>query len=238
MPLFYNQLRALDAGVHATLKIRPVANFAFAGETNSIPLGAEEFFEAQAHYPIVFTAGERPIPAAVVGVQNGRNLFVTGSGAWRAEDYVPAYVRRYPFALARGEENGPAVLAIDESAAVLSTSEGIPLFEDGQPSATTTRALSFCTAVQTPFETAQAFGQALAEADLLVEREAQIRHGEGSAPFVLGGFRIVAEERFNALPDDLYLDWRKRGWVALVHAHLMSLRRWKRVASLAGSPSA
>ncbi|MGH8296385.1 MAG: SapC family protein [Steroidobacteraceae bacterium] len=239
MPLFYNRLQALDARAHAALRIRPDANFAFARETNSIPLAADELFVAQAHYPIVFTAGEQPIPVAVVGLHNGRNLFVTGNGDWRADAYIPAYVRRYPFAVAKDAEGGgPPVLAIDESARVLSTSEGTLLFEDGRPSAAARRAFEFCTAVQTPFEVARQFAQALAEADLLVEREAQIRKGAEGIPFVFGGFRIVDEARFNALSDDIYHDWRRRGWIALVHAHLMSLQCWPRIAALAGTAAA
>jgi hypothetical protein len=36
-------------------------------------------------------------------------------------------------------------------------------------------------------------------------------------------FQIVDEAKFNALPDDVFLDWRRRGWLPLVYAHLMSM---------------
>ena len=44
--------------------------------------------------------------------------------------------------------------------------------------------------------------------------------------------RAIDEDRFNALPDDVFLDWRRRGWLALAYAHLMSMRRWQGLANL------
>jgi hypothetical protein len=49
----------------------------------------------------------------------------------------------------------------------------------------------------------------------------------------LRGFDVVDEAKFNALPDELFLDWRRRGWVHLIYCHLMSMGNWARLVDLA-----
>lgn len=238
MTLFYGQVRPLATQLHAALKIGAGSRLKFAGATNSIPLAADEFYVAQAHYPIVFAGGAQPMPVIVVGMQNGRNLFVTENGGWRADAYVPAYVRRYPFALATLDGRPELVMAIDEGSDMLSQTEGAPLFEDGQPTAILQRAQQFCIAFQRQFDLAQQFAAAAAAAGLLVEKQVEVRSANRPTPFVFSGFRIIDEARFNAMPDSVYLDWRKRGWNALAFAHLMSLQRWRALAALAGAQGA
>src|SRR5689334_10568041 len=92
LPLFYRRPRVLDPIAHAAAKVKPTASFLFAAATNSIPLGADEFFAAQATYPIVFTSSDPPVPIAVVGLAPNRNLFVDSAGTWRQDAYIPAYV--------------------------------------------------------------------------------------------------------------------------------------------------
>ncbi len=41
--------------------------------------------------------------------------------------------------------------------------------------------------------------------------------------YALGGFQMIEQEAFNALPDDVFLDWRRRGWLILVFCHLLSV---------------
>ena len=48
---------------------------------------------------------------------------------------------------------------------------------------------------------------------------------------LLKGLRMIDEERFNALPDDVYLEWRRRGWVPLVHWHWASADNFMRLAA-------
>jgi hypothetical protein len=240
MALFYSQPNALNLSAHAALRIKPVRHFDFARSTNSIPIAADEFVPAMFHYPIVFAGSadqslSAPIPVAVVGLQNGHNLFISADGAWRPDTYIPGYVRRYPFALAKMPGRDDMVLAIDEKADLWSPTEGTPLYEDGQPSALAQRALQTCAAFERQSAAAQQFSLALAEAALLTDKQAEVRQSQDGPPFVFSGFRIVDEAKFNALPDATYLEWRRRGWIALVHAHLMSLRRWPGIAALASA---
>ncbi len=230
LPLFYRNPRVLQAAAHAGCGVKPIFDFGFATQTNSVPIGAEEFYEAQAYFPIVFTAVEPVTAIVVLGLEQNRNLFVDSENRWRPGFYIPAYVRRYPFVfIAAGESN--FILGVDEGAESFSREEGEPLFQGSEPAAITKRALEFCSAFQAQDKIAREFSAALKEHDLLVPRRADI-HATGDVTQTLSGFTVVDEERLAALPDSVILDWRRKNWLGLVYAHLLSQRRWNALATL------
>jgi len=115
----------------------------------------------------------------------------------------------------------------------LETSRENPLFDaGGETGAVTRNALDFCLTYQQNHTATIEFARALAEAGLLVDRDARVNLR--SENFVLfRGFKMIDEEAFNRLPDETFLAWRRRGWVALVHAHLMSLGSWDNLVNVA-----
>lgn len=230
LPLFYRSPRVLQADAHAGCGVKPLTNFAFAAETNSVPIGAEEFYEAQAHFPIVFSTAEPVTAVAVLGMEHNRNLFVDADSNWRAGAYIPAYIRRYPFVfISAGESN--YILGIDEGAEAFSRRDGQPLFDGAEPSATTKHALEFCSAFQAQDQISREFAAALRSHDLLVPQRADVR-GAGEAARSLSGFTVIDEQRLAELPDSVFLDWRRRNWLGLAYAHLLSQRRWNNLAAL------
>src|SRR3546814_3632968 len=74
-----------------------------------------------------------------MGLHEGMNLFVDAEGRFRGESYIPAYLRRYPFLLARLRPDSEELsLCFDPSSGIISAEgEGDPLFSEGQPSETT-----------------------------------------------------------------------------------------------------
>jgi len=94
LPLFYRSPRVLQVAAHSGCGVKPMPDFAFASDANSVPIGAEEFYEAQAHFPIVFSSVEPVTAIAVLGLEQNRNLFVDADNKWRPGVYIPAYVRR------------------------------------------------------------------------------------------------------------------------------------------------
>src|ERR1035437_831034 len=76
---------------------------AFCNNLNAIPISYTEFSVACRDYPLVFASGDNGqsfAPVAVLGLAGGENLFLA-HGAWDRNVYLPAYVRRYPFCMAR-----------------------------------------------------------------------------------------------------------------------------------------
>ena len=102
LPLFYEALEPLNATQHGKMKVRAIPASPTMAKTHAIPLTVDEFMLVQRHYPIVFSVGDDPIPMALMGLNEGVER-LPGRG-WPARDpqiYLPAYLRRYPFLLAR-----------------------------------------------------------------------------------------------------------------------------------------
>ena len=61
----------------------------------------------------------------------------------------------------------------------------------------------------------------------------KVQRRSGPLRSVLSGFYVVDEAKFNALPDDVFLEWRRKSWVAAVYAHFLSQNCWKTLLDLA-----
>jgi hypothetical protein len=232
MPMFYTSPRPLDKVRDARLRLSKPDHYRFAAKTNAIPLLLEEFPMAAAYYPIVFAAGPSPIPAAVVGLCNDSNLYLDAEGRWRNGAYLPAYVRRYPFILMDDPDAQQFVLCIDEASETLGLEGEHPLFEDGEPSQITKGATEFCAALRQQGVATDEFVSALQACRLLTPNDAQIDMQNGTR-LKLEGFLIIDPARFDMLPDSLLGEWRRKGWLAAVYAHLLSSHRWSTLVELA-----
>ncbi|HEU0117238.1 MAG TPA: SapC family protein [Alphaproteobacteria bacterium] len=231
MPMFYESPRPLDRAKDGKLRLSRPTHFRFTAKTNAIPLLVDEFPMAAAYYPIVFASGPMPIPAAVVGLKNDSNLFLDKDGRWLNGAYLPAYVRRYPFILMDDPEQKQFVLCIDEKSDMFGDQGEYALFEGEQPSAFTKSAMEFCAALRQQGDATDEFVKALKEFDLLVPNDAQIDVRDGTK-LQLSGFLVIDPKRFDALPDNILLDWRRKGWLGLVYAQLLSSHRWQNLVDL------
>jgi len=229
--MFYASPRPLDRVRDKNMKLNRPKDFRFAAKTNAIPLLVDEFPIAAAHYPIVFANGPSPVPAVVVGLRNDENLFIDKDGAWVEGSYLPAYIRRYPFILMDDPENKQFVLCLEDNCGLMKEDGEFSLFEGEEPSAFTKSAMEFCGALRQQGEATDEFVKALKEHELLVANNAEIVSPEGTR-FVLSGFLIIDPKKFDALPDSVILQWRKKGWLGLVYAQLLSSHRWQNLVSL------
>ncbi len=172
-----------------------------------------------------------PIPAAIVGLQNDMNLFIDAQGRWVNGAYLPAYVRRYPFILMDDAEQKQFVLCIDEKSDMLSETGEYSLFENDQPSDFTKSAMEFCAALRQQGDVTDEFVKALKEYDLLMPNNAKIDIHDGTQ-LQLSGFLVIDPQKFDALPDNIVLQWRRKGWLGLVYAQLLSSHRWQNLVDL------
>lgn len=228
----YRRPRPLNAALDKGKSLRPLADFSFARSTNAAVLVASEFAAAMRSYPIVFAVDQPPAALAVLGLRPNENLFVAADGKWLPDHYIPAYMRRYPFILMENQALKQWVLSIDEASGLLTDSTERPLFSDGQPTKLVTDALAMCGELHAHNVIAAEFVGALAKHDLLVQNEMRVVTGSGEQ-LALHGFQIVNETKFNALPDEVFLDWRRRGWLQLVFCHLQSMANWPKLVDLA-----
>jgi hypothetical protein len=225
LPLFYNQLQPLSSQLHGDWSLRQLPSAQFLSRAHAVPLTVEEFPMAQRHFPIVFSAGDEPVPLALMGLNEGVNVFVDDEGKLREDVYVPAYVRRYPFMLVRlRPETDELSLCFDPTAgAVGQFEDGQKLFENGEPSAATRELLGFCEQFEQAVQRTQAFMAELKAHDLLMEGELTI-HAEGAEqPFVYRGFGMIAEDKLRELRGDVLRKMMQSGLLSLAFAHLLSL---------------
>lgn len=231
----FTQLTALNRDRHAATKVRPITGFAHAARLHVAGLVAQEFPRAAALYPLVFlqdpnTARFRPV--ALLGLEEGQNLFVDETGRWKAS-YVPATIRQYPFTLALKEgTQADFVVCLDESSTNLGQDDGQPLFgEEGQPTSVLQGVVKYLTELQQMDVQTQGFCQFLADHNLLVKLNMQLQAGQ-TVKNIQGAFAID-QARFEALPNDLFQQMRERGYLPAVYAHLMSLLQIERLMQLA-----
>lgn len=226
-PLFYKQPVPLSVERHGDKSINLQRRFSFAGETNMVPVNMQEFSRVATSYPIVFTETAPASAIAILGLRQGQNLFVNEEGAWDGGVYVPAYVRRYPFIFSTGQEEEQLVLCVDEADELLvdgTGAEGTQAIYDGEEaSEVVKKMLEFCAAFHRQSLATREFVDELEQRELFRPGTVTISNESGEQ-FNLRGFRIVDEAKFNALPDDVFLEYRRKGWLAAITSHLISVQ--------------
>jgi len=166
LPIFYRRPRPVDRERDRGWSLQPTPDVRYARATNSVLLGAAEFARAMHSYPIVFTSTEPRVAVAVLGLDGDQNLFVGEDGKWREGNYIPAYVRRYPFIFLEQPDKSELTLCIDEGSGLLTQTEDHLLFESGEPSQLLRNALEFCREFHQQTVASAAFVAELARHDL------------------------------------------------------------------------
>ena len=230
-PLFYTMPEPLVRTGHKDVKIRPEWDFGFATQTHTIPITAPELAMAARHYPIILL-GETLVPVIAVGMTDGTNLFIGEDGNWEDGFYIPAYVRRFPFILLGKETDERLQLGID-SKAKSDHDEARALFtEEGEESETVKQALSLSEQFHQAYLYTSELAKALVEAGIVEERSIEVETSPGEVAN-MGSFMAVSEEKFRELPDETFLDWRKKGFLPGIYFHLQSLTNWQNLISRA-----
>jgi len=234
LPLFYTKVVGVNPALHGALLLDRAAGYGFAAGAASIPLGLGEFGLVARHYPIVFAAGPVPAPVALVGINDLGNLFVAADATWRVDSYVPAYVRSYPFIFVEDPAHSTTFVGMEEGAACFGTGAGAAMFEDGKPTPALSEAVQFCASFRDNLTAAGTFAAAMEAAGLLQEEEATVNFTGGGSTRVRG-FKVIRPDRLDQVADETFLDWRRRGWLGPIYAHLHSAGNWARLIDLAAA---
>lgn len=226
LPLFYKGLEPLSSQVHADFRAKPQDKAPFLVGQHAIPVTVDEFALAQRFMPIVFSSGEDPIPLALMGLNEGVNVFVDDEGALIDNAvYIPAYIRRYPYMLARLTPDAQELsLCFDPTyEAIGKLDDGEALFADGQPTEFTKNVLQFNEMFEQAGARTQAFMKELKESGLLIEGEVTIQPQGSDKPFVYRGFQMVDEAKLADVRGDQLRKMSQSGMLPLLYAHLFSL---------------
>jgi SapC len=225
LPIFYGGLEPLSSSVHSGFRSRPSDRAPFLASNHAVPITIDEFVPVQRHFPIVFSIGENPVPLCLMGLNEGANVFVDDEGKVLGEVYMPAYVRRYPFMLARLQPDAQELsLCFDPTSGLVGDfAEGDALFDDDKPSEATTNILKFCEEFELSAQRTVAFMKELKDGDLLMDGEVSIQPTGAEQPFVYRGFQMINEEKLRGLEGDELKRMNQNGMLPLILAHLFSL---------------
>ncbi len=232
MPLFYSNPTPLDAKAHANLGLKKNFGFGFTKGVNAVPVNLIEMPQICHFYPIAFSPDGNATPVAILGLRDGENLFLRDDNSWETATYIPAYIRRYPFIFSELPDKEQLTLCVDANDGIVEDNAEQRFFDDkGEPSDLAKNALEFCKSYHAAAQQTIEFSKALAESDLLVDREAQINVA-GNRRINFSGFKIIDEKKLAEMDDKTFLEWRKKGWLPFLYAHLFSGAQWQRLTHL------
>lgn len=188
------QLNNID---HKDLRIDTRRSAALGDDVAFAATFPAEFRDLQAYYPIVFRkdANGTLSPLALLGLQEGHNLFLEGE-RWDAA-YLPLAIERNPFLIGRGGEEITVHLDLDSPR--VRSDAGEPLFrEHGGNTEYLDRIASVLLTLHNGLQRVPAFIEALLAHELLESFVLDIELDDGSVNR-LAGYYTINEDRLRAL---------------------------------------
>lgn len=235
--LFYSKPEPLNPETHGKLGLKQKTNpFAFAKVAHVVPLNVTEFALYALSGPVIFIGDER-MPAAVLGLNAGQNMFVNDEGVYEIGVYIPAYIRRFPFVFANDQQREQLVLCIDRNTDLVGENPDSPFFDEkGEPTEYTKNCMQFCNDYEVERRRTESFVQLLKDLDLFETRDAAFQpmnaDGTPGQRQVIAEFFAVSEEKLRALPADKVKELLENGALAQIHAHMISLAGWDRLIAI------
>lgn len=225
----YNNLHIINKDSDKSLKIKEVEGFSYAENLRSCAITITEFFEAAKSLPILFSLDDSFVGAVVLlGLNEEKNLLLMPDATWKPNEYIPAFVRRYPFIFVQNDDQ--LALAVDMDAPQVNKKSGKAIFNrKGEPS-------EYAETVMTFMETYQQDNQKTVQLlnqfkDLNLLEEANISINTDEDTFVLKGLHTINEEALSSLSNEQVLALVQSGAYKLIVAHLMSLTNLNKLAS-------
>lgn len=205
----------------------------FLRRANAVPISYSEFSAACRDYPLAFVstdAGRTFSPVAVLGVSGGENLFLKES-AWDSSAYLPAYVRRYPFCMARvtlnSVEQADRLICVERD---FVSDDGERMFDDaGAPLARWLPIEKLLREYEADIERGREMCAILADYALLEDFALQTTI-QGSA-LSFGGMYRVDEKRLEVLNAAQHKTLVRKGVMNRIYAHLISLDNFARLVA-------
>jgi len=223
----FNDPVPLSVELHGDIGVTPTdAPYTFAATAHISPISESEIGHVCADYPIIFM-GEEKTPVAVLGAKPNVNQFVDERGQWRDGCHVPAYLRQYPFVLAKEQKGDGKILCIDREATLIDVENPkYRFFEDAKPSAFLNNAIDFCTSLDLDLERIQMKSKKLDELGLLetmslTQGDAASKEAAPAMQFV--GIneakiaKLTSAQKLSLVDDQLF---------ALIYGQLFSQKNW------------
>ncbi len=221
--------------LHRDQKVRlpaPGALPEFCRRVNAVPISYSEFGVACRDYPLAFITtdhGQTFIPVGVLGVTGGENLFLR-DGRWDNSAYLPAYVRRYPFCMARvtlnSVEQADRLICVEKASL---SDDGQRMFDDSGAALPRWQPIEeLLQEYEADLERSREMCGILADYALLEPFTLQASLKEGGATN-LAGMHRVDEGKLEFLNAAQHRNLIRKGIMGRIYAHLISLENFARL---------
>ena len=225
----YRSVQVLSAEQHRQLRVAPMDKLDFAQPVTDCLLTVDEFYAAARSQPIVFAKGEggKQFAAALLGIGRRKNWFVDEAGRWKSGEYIPAFLRRYPFVFVN--DGDTSYMGVDAACSAVNEQSGERLFDDeGKPTEYARKMLSFLQDYEAANQRTTAFVAELARLKLL--ESIVIQKWVGYQAPLLTGIQRVTEARLDRLSQEERDKLVDNGYYKLIIAHLISLGHVERLS--------
>jgi SapC len=255
--VLYAQPVLLGRDTHRGKRLRPTRGPGPAARLHACFIAAGEFPEAAKEYVIGFVdapavpgeAAEAAVkevsPIVLLGLRQGENLYLADPAApaaapaapaaaakWDAR-YVPAFVRRYPFAYAHAGDGQPSVM-IDAACEGLNDTDGELLVQDdGEASPFLKQMIGFLDAFEAEVQRTRALCRRIVALGLLKPVQIDVKLPDGKT-LNAGGVQVIDEDRLKALPEAAGIELLRNGMLGLLHAQLISTTNVQRLTERLG----
>ena len=200
---------------------------------NAIPISFAEFAPAAHDYPIAFASGDGGATyaaVAVLGLASGENLFCDATG-WSQGSYMPAYARRYPFCMAKvtldNVQQQNRLICVE--AEHLDDAAGESMFDaQGQSTEKWKPIERLLTEYEGDLERSRELCSILADYALLEPFTMQATLNQGGS-LQLAGMHRVADKKLETLNAAQLKNLLKKGILARIYAHELSLDNFARL---------
>lgn len=221
--LFYKEPTVLAKDNHAELTFRAAGDLSFSSEMNSVPVAGVEFPQTLHDHPVFFVKSEKEAgytPVCLLSLTNG----VHSLGDNWGNQYVPAFLRRYPFGVTT---EGTVVF---DNAAPHFEGDGEKLFNDAkEPTERLQEIINFLGSVDASYRETDEFCKALADKEMLVPINQAAKIGEKTIN--LNQLYKIDEAKLYALDAAELHEWFNKKWIAWSYSHLASIQNLNKVVA-------
>lgn len=222
--------RAVSRNEFGHLRWKRFERYDFAASDVVAPLVVQELGKACTALPVGFIQqGEGFVPAALLGLKPGQNLFVTAEGQWIGP-YTPAAYRGHPFALAKGQGD-QLVLCVDTDSGLVGEETGERFFDDaGEPAQSVRDVLNFLEQVHRNELLTQRLCGALQAEGLIVPWPLTVKGDHGEVP--MHGLYRIDEEKLRGLEGEALARVHAAGALPVAYCQLISMQHIQMLGKL------
>jgi hypothetical protein len=201
----------------------------FVTQTNAVPITYTEFAAAGRDYPLVFISTDQEktfSPVALIGIAGDENLFVK-NGAWAPNVYIPAYVRRYPFCMARvtldAQEQADRLTCVEKDFLPDNEGEGELMFDESGNALPAWQPIAqLLEEYERDLERTREMSNILRDYALFEPFTLQATLKD-SGPLNLTGMYRIDEHKLESLNAAQLRNLMKKGILGRIYAHLISI---------------